>query len=128
MPDAGPFGETFFDASVRAMVVALLLNKPGGGRVESVLTLEIHLALLFFCILSSAFLARCVDWMLGGTHSVVRNNRQNTRESALIRPASRFDAQGNFQEWRIFVLSTNFEPRGWHRIHAPCNRRTSRPA
>jgi len=39
IPEPGPFGETFGDASVRAMVLARLLNSPAGGCVESVLTL-----------------------------------------------------------------------------------------
>lgn len=43
MPELGPFGETFFEARVRAMVEALLVNSPGGGCVESVLTLDTHL-------------------------------------------------------------------------------------
>ena len=38
MPEPGPFGETFFKARVRAMVEALLLKRPAGGRVESVVT------------------------------------------------------------------------------------------
>lgn len=38
MPDDGPFGETLFQASDRAMVAALLVNKPLGGCVESVVT------------------------------------------------------------------------------------------
>jgi hypothetical protein len=39
MPDAGPFGETRFEARVRAIVAASLVNNPAGGWVESVLTL-----------------------------------------------------------------------------------------
>jgi hypothetical protein len=35
-PDCGPFGETFFDANTRAIVVASFLNNPAGGWVESV--------------------------------------------------------------------------------------------
>jgi hypothetical protein len=31
MPDPGPFGETFFEASVLAIVAALLVKSPGGG-------------------------------------------------------------------------------------------------
>ena len=42
MPDPGPFGETLRDASIRAIVVALLLNNPLGGCVESVVTLDTH--------------------------------------------------------------------------------------
>src|ERR1019366_3159686 len=42
MPDPMPFGETFFEASVRAIVAALLVNKPRGGCVESVVTFATH--------------------------------------------------------------------------------------
>jgi hypothetical protein len=35
MPDAGPLGETFFDARVRAIVAASFLNSPSGGCVAS---------------------------------------------------------------------------------------------
>src|SRR5215470_5867928 len=41
-PDCGPFGETFLEASVLAIVAALFVNRPVGGCVESVLTFEIH--------------------------------------------------------------------------------------
>jgi hypothetical protein len=42
IPDPGPFGETFLEAKVFAIVAALLLNKPAGGWVESVSTLPDH--------------------------------------------------------------------------------------
>lgn len=42
MPEAAPFGETFFDASDRAMTGALLVNRSGGGWVESVVTFFTH--------------------------------------------------------------------------------------
>jgi hypothetical protein len=42
MPEVGPFGETFLEAKVFAMVAALFVNNPAGGRVESVLTLAAH--------------------------------------------------------------------------------------
>ena len=38
IPEPGPFGETFFEARTRAIVLALLVNSPGGGWVESVVT------------------------------------------------------------------------------------------
>lgn len=38
MPDPGPFGDTFFEASACAMVAASLVNNPLAGCVESVLT------------------------------------------------------------------------------------------
>jgi hypothetical protein len=31
IPEPGPFGETFLEAKVRAMVAASLLNNPAGG-------------------------------------------------------------------------------------------------
>jgi hypothetical protein len=38
MPDPGPFGDTFFDAKLLAMVAASFVNSPSGGCVESVFT------------------------------------------------------------------------------------------
>lgn len=58
MPDSGPFGETFFEARLRAIVSAFLVNSPLGGFVESVLTLDTH---RFF----SAFAARIVFLQYG---------------------------------------------------------------
>jgi hypothetical protein len=52
MPDCGPFGETFFDASVLAITDAFFLKSPGGGWVESVLTFATHFLL---------FLGRAMD-------------------------------------------------------------------
>ena len=43
MPELGPFGETFFEASVLAIVAALLVKSPWGGWVESVFTFATHL-------------------------------------------------------------------------------------
>jgi hypothetical protein len=40
MPEAGPLGETFFEARDRAMTGALLWNRSLGGCVESVVTLR----------------------------------------------------------------------------------------
>jgi len=40
MPDAGPLGETFFDASARAISGALFVKRPCWGCVESVLTVR----------------------------------------------------------------------------------------
>jgi hypothetical protein len=31
MPEAGPLGDTFFEAKVRAIVLALFVNNPEGG-------------------------------------------------------------------------------------------------
>jgi hypothetical protein len=42
MPDPGPRGETFFDASCRAIVAASFVNSPSGGYVETVFTLLTH--------------------------------------------------------------------------------------
>src|ERR1700723_3418839 len=38
MPDWGPFGDTLFDAKLFAIAGALFLKSPGGGKVETVLT------------------------------------------------------------------------------------------
>lgn len=40
MPDDGPLGETFFEASDRAMTGALLVKSSLGGCVESVVTVR----------------------------------------------------------------------------------------
>jgi hypothetical protein len=40
MPDCGPFVETFFEAKLLAIVCALFLKSRGGGKVETVLTVE----------------------------------------------------------------------------------------
>lgn len=47
MPEVTPFGDTFFEASVRAMVSALFVKSPGGGCVESVRTFATHPFLRF---------------------------------------------------------------------------------
>lgn len=65
MPEAGPFGETFFEASARATVSALLVKSPGGGCVESEVTPATHrLAVLVFVrrvFAISASPLRCVS-------------------------------------------------------------------
>ena len=38
MPEPGPLGDTFFEASERAMAAASLVKRPSGGKVETVLT------------------------------------------------------------------------------------------
>lgn len=38
IPEPGPLGDTFFEASVLAMTDALLVNSPRGGNVETVFT------------------------------------------------------------------------------------------
>src|SRR5215813_1518006 len=69
MPDPGPLGETFFEARVRAMVAALLLKRPLGGCVESVVT---------FAINRFGFLAGMVGFLIyGGVPYIrMRKNRQ----------------------------------------------------
>jgi hypothetical protein len=47
MPDPGPLGETFFEASDRAIVEASLVNTPFAGCVESVLTFATQRCRLF---------------------------------------------------------------------------------
>src|SRR5436305_1402171 len=48
MPEAGPLGETFFDARDLAMVDALSLKRPCSGWVESLVTLADHFLFGFF--------------------------------------------------------------------------------
>lgn len=57
MPEDGPLGETFLDASDRAMTVALLLKSPSGGWVESVVTFFTH---RFF---AGSFFAEAFDFL-----------------------------------------------------------------
>ena len=47
IPDAGPFGETRFDASVRAIVAASFVKRPAGGCVASVFTDATHRLFVF---------------------------------------------------------------------------------
>jgi hypothetical protein len=47
MPETGPLGDTFFEASSRAMVLAPRVKSSGAGCVESVETLADH----FRCLL-----------------------------------------------------------------------------
>ena len=47
IPDGGPLGETFLEASTRAIVGALFVNRPAGGWVESVFTLATQRFLFF---------------------------------------------------------------------------------
>jgi hypothetical protein len=48
MPEPGPLGETFFEARALAIVVALFVNNPAVGCVESVFTLATHLSFFVF--------------------------------------------------------------------------------
>lgn len=41
-PDCGPLGDTFLEASTRAIVGARLVNNPLGGYVDTVLTFATH--------------------------------------------------------------------------------------
>jgi hypothetical protein len=42
IPEAAPFGETFLEASVLAIVAAFFVNNPAGGAVDSVVTRATH--------------------------------------------------------------------------------------
>jgi hypothetical protein len=67
MPDEGPFGETFFDASDRAMTGALLVKRSFGGWVESVVT--VFTQRFFEGGFESWLAARCrvgVDFLFAG--------------------------------------------------------------
>ena len=63
MPELGPFGETFLEARVRAIVEALLVNSPGGGCVESVFTLATHLFVVFLVALRFMTIASMANAM-----------------------------------------------------------------
>jgi hypothetical protein len=58
-PEAGPLGETFLDARVRAIADAFFVNSPSGGRVESVWTFAIHRSGLLLGIRRSYLSRRC---------------------------------------------------------------------
>jgi hypothetical protein len=51
IPDWGPFGETFFDARVRAITAGLFVKRPSGGCVESVVTVRTHFLADFLFII-----------------------------------------------------------------------------
>src|ERR1700730_6631951 len=58
MPEAGPLGETFFDARALAMVEALWLKRPWSGWVESVVTAADHFFvgfLVFFVVIGASW-------------------------------------------------------------------------
>jgi hypothetical protein len=54
IPDPGPLGETFFEASERAIVSAPFVKSPSGGNEETVFTLCDHFfgPLVFFAVLA----------------------------------------------------------------------------
>jgi hypothetical protein len=67
MPEPGPFGETFVEASVRAMTAALLLNNPCGGWVESVVTDADQRLVFFFPVLRFLAVVRFLAVAVRGT-------------------------------------------------------------
>jgi hypothetical protein len=60
IPELGPFGETFFDASSRAMVSGSLVNNPSRGYVDVVFTLPDH----FFALMAMFILPGLVGSIL----------------------------------------------------------------
>jgi hypothetical protein len=42
IPEPGPFGDTFFEAKLRAIVSGSFVKRPFGGYVETVFTLPDH--------------------------------------------------------------------------------------
>lgn len=50
MPEPGPFGDTLFEARVRAITGALFLNSPAGGSVETVFTFADHRRVPFLLV------------------------------------------------------------------------------
>ncbi len=60
MPEAGPFGETLFEARDRAMTAAFLVKRAVGGWVESVVTVFTH---FFFAGPLADFLFKGLEWV-----------------------------------------------------------------
>ena len=56
IPDAGPFGDTFREARVLAMVAASFLKRPSAGWVASVFTDATHRFVVLFAFGISASL------------------------------------------------------------------------
>jgi hypothetical protein len=54
IPEPGPLGETFFEASTLAIVGALAVKSPGGGCVESVVTFATHREGFLFSAMASS--------------------------------------------------------------------------
>src|SRR5438876_115747 len=76
MPEAGPLGETFFDARALAMVDALSLKSPWSGWVESVVTFADH---FFFVAIGASWVGasfpkmRADDFVLVGDDCAYRD-------------------------------------------------------
>jgi hypothetical protein len=61
IPEPGPFGDTFFDANVLAMIRAFRVKSPLGGYVETVVTVPIHrFAGTFLFLLIHPFIPFCL--------------------------------------------------------------------
>src|SRR5437899_1391411 len=60
MPEAGPLGETFFEARDLAMVEAFLLKRPWSGWVESVVTFADHFFFGFFVVIGVSWVGASV--------------------------------------------------------------------
>jgi len=60
MPEAGPLGETFFEASAFAMVEAFSLKRPWSGWVESVVTFADHFFFVFFVVIGVSWVGASV--------------------------------------------------------------------
>src|ERR1700749_4754503 len=54
MPEAGPLGETFLEASALAMVDAVWLKRSSSGWVESVVTFADHFFFVFFVVIGAS--------------------------------------------------------------------------
>jgi len=58
IPDAAPFGDTFLEASERAISGALFVKRPFGGKVETVFTFATQRLTRFFPdVFAASFLA-----------------------------------------------------------------------
>src|ERR1700750_3223444 len=83
MPEAGPFGETFFEARALAITAGLLLKRPSSGWVESVSTFADHF--FFVAILTSEeSLLRIHRMRVEGTFSSAHQKKIAQHPTALL--------------------------------------------
>jgi len=79
IPEEGPFGDTFFDASSRAIVAALFVNSPFSGCVESVFTFATQRFVFFFACAMTLRSATSLNMRSGS--SELKNNLGRTTAS-----------------------------------------------
>src|SRR3981189_3017554 len=92
MPEAGPLGETFFDASSLAMVDALWLKSPSSGWGESVVTFADHFFFGFLVAIGASWVGASVPKMRADDFSRRRLRKKFVRRaphSSARRPGRR---------------------------------------